>query len=153
MAEKQRRGVEVHSWDEVPQFSSEADEAEWWETHSLGDELLEEMKPAPLSADEQTYLRSRTRPVGVRFDESTLSRLKRLAARKHKGYQTLLKEFVVERLYEEEKREGLVGTDSNPTAMRVDDHGHRQTSSRTKRARLYSRWTSMDDPGHSTIGL
>ena len=28
---------------------------------------------------------------------------------KGKGYQTLLKEFVVERLYEEEKREGLVG--------------------------------------------
>jgi hypothetical protein len=26
-----------------------------------------------------------------------------------KGYQTLLKEFVIERLYEEEKREGLVG--------------------------------------------
>jgi hypothetical protein len=31
-----------------------------------------------------------------------------LAAKKHKGYQTLLKEFVVERRYEEEKREGLL---------------------------------------------
>jgi hypothetical protein len=27
---------------------------------------------------------------------------------KNKGYQTLLKEFVVERLYEEEKREGIL---------------------------------------------
>jgi len=33
-----------------------------------------------------------------------------VAARcRDKGYQTLLKEFVAERLYEEEKREGLVG--------------------------------------------
>jgi hypothetical protein len=38
-----------------------------------------------------------------------LRRLKTLAERRDKGYQTLLKEFVVERLYEEEKREGLVG--------------------------------------------
>ena len=45
----------------------------------------------------------------MRFDDSTLQRLKALAARRHKGYQTLLKEFVMERLYEEEKREGLVG--------------------------------------------
>jgi hypothetical protein len=41
---------------------------------------------------------------------STLARLKRLARKRHKGYQTLLKEFVIERLYEEEKREGLHGT-------------------------------------------
>ena len=36
------------------------------------------------------------------------SRLRVLAARKHMRYQTLLKQFVVERLYEEEKRQGLV---------------------------------------------
>jgi hypothetical protein len=45
----------------------------------------------------------------VRFDEDVLKRLRALARKKGKGYQTLLKEFVVERLYEEEKREGLVG--------------------------------------------
>ena len=45
----------------------------------------------------------------MRFDDSTLQRIKVLAARRHKGYQTLLKEFVMERLYEEEKRKGLVG--------------------------------------------
>jgi hypothetical protein len=45
----------------------------------------------------------------VRFDQGTLFRLKALARKRHKGYQTLLKEFVMERLYEEEKREGIVG--------------------------------------------
>jgi hypothetical protein len=50
----------------------------------------------------------RTTPVAVRFDQFTLRRLKTLAALHNKGYQTLLKEFVVERLYEEEKRAGII---------------------------------------------
>jgi hypothetical protein len=50
----------------------------------------------------------RTRPVAVRFDQFTLERLKALAALRNTGYQTLLKEFVVERLYEEEKRAGII---------------------------------------------
>ena len=52
--------------------------------------------------------RGRTTPIAVRFDEFTIKRLKDLAARRNTGYQTLLKEFVVERLYEEEKRERIV---------------------------------------------
>lgn len=50
----------------------------------------------------------RTTPIAVRFDQSTLHRLRTLATLRNKGYQTLLKEFVVERLYEEEKREGII---------------------------------------------
>jgi hypothetical protein len=50
----------------------------------------------------------RTTPVAIRFDQFTLMRLKALAALRNTGYQTLLKEFVVERLYEEEKREGII---------------------------------------------
>ncbi len=52
--------------------------------------------------------RGRTTPIAVRFDEFTIKRLKDLAARRNIGYQTLLKEFVVERLYEEEKRERII---------------------------------------------
>lgn len=52
----------------------------------------------------------RTTPVAVRFDRFTLRRLKTLAALRNTGYQTLLKEFVVERLYEEEKRAGIIGS-------------------------------------------
>ena len=50
----------------------------------------------------------RTTPIAVRFDRFTLKRLRVLAALRNTGYQTLLKEFVVERLYEEEKREGII---------------------------------------------
>lgn len=98
----------IHSWHDVPNFRSESDEAAWWTKHEMGEELLAEMKPVALSDDERIYRRARTRPVAVRFDESTLLRVRSLAQRRNKGYQTLLKEFVMERLYEEEKREGIL---------------------------------------------
>jgi hypothetical protein len=50
----------------------------------------------------------RTTPIAIRFDQFTLKRLRALAALRNTGYQTLLKEFIVERLYEEEKREGII---------------------------------------------
>ncbi len=50
----------------------------------------------------------RSGPIAVRFEDDTVARLKLLAERKGTGYQTLLKAFVQERLYEEEKREGML---------------------------------------------
>jgi hypothetical protein len=97
----------VDSWDEVPDFTSEEEEAQYWATHGLGAKVLTQAGPVP--EGELPPSRPRTRPVAIRFDDTTLQRLKVLADRRHKGYQTLLKEFVMERLYEEEKREGIVG--------------------------------------------
>ena len=105
---------EINSWDDVPKFASEGEEADFWATHDLGPALVAQMRPVPPEGDEwapparATTLLPRTRPVSVRLDGDVLRRLKAVAARKHKGYQSLLKEFVVERLYEEEKREGLI---------------------------------------------
>jgi hypothetical protein len=50
----------------------------------------------------------RTTPIATRFDQFTLARLKALAELRDTGYQTPLKQFAVERLYEEEKREGII---------------------------------------------
>jgi hypothetical protein len=97
----------INDWSELPDFANEDEEHEFWSTHSLGERLLEQMEP--VDDDELPPPRSRTRPVAVRFDDDTIKRLRGLARLKGKGYQTLLKEFVVERLYEEEKRAGLVG--------------------------------------------
>ena len=97
---------EVRSPEEIPDFENEEEEAEFWATHSLGEEFLEKVGPIP-----EEVLSSgcpRTSPVSLRLDADVLGRLRAVANSKHKGYQTLLKEFVVERLYEEEKREGLI---------------------------------------------
>lgn len=106
--------IPVTRREDIPTFKNEHAEADFWATHDLAGPLLDEMRPVPPEGDDElpparsTPSYSRTRPVSVRLDEDFLKRLKALAARKHKGYQSLLKEFLVERLYEEEKREGLI---------------------------------------------
>lgn len=97
--------IEVNSWEEVPEFASDEECRDFWDTHGLGpgwtdvSEVRDRRLPPP---------RPRTMPVAVRFDADVVARLKAVAAKKNKGYQTLLKEFVCERLYEEEKREGIL---------------------------------------------
>jgi predicted DNA binding CopG/RHH family protein len=96
--------IPIDSLDQIPVFASEDEEHRFWQTHELSDKLWNTLPPVP----EDELPRPRTKPVPVRFDEDVLRRVKALAAKRHIGYQTLLKQFVVERLYEEEKREGLV---------------------------------------------
>jgi hypothetical protein len=73
------------------------------------DEFLEQQRRRERALTMQDAIRpGRTSPIAVRFDKFTLQRLKALAALRNTGYQTLLKEFVVERLYEEEKRAGII---------------------------------------------
>lgn len=50
----------------------------------------------------------RTTSIALRLDRFTLKRLRALATLRGVRYQTLLKQFVVERLYEEEKRAGII---------------------------------------------
>ena len=99
--------IPVNSLSEIPRFANEDEEHEFWSTHSLGQHLLDQMEPV----EDGTLPppRPRTRPVAVRFDDDVIERLRHVARIKGKGYQTLLKEFVAERLYEEEKRAGIVG--------------------------------------------
>jgi hypothetical protein len=105
---------EVQSPEEIPQFANEAEEAEFWATHSLSEEFLTKMEPLP--EDVLPPTRPRTQPISLRLDSDVLERVRALAETKHKGYQTLMKEFVVERLYEEEKREGILSASSTEEA-------------------------------------
>jgi predicted DNA binding CopG/RHH family protein len=97
----------VRHLTDIPDFSSEEEEHAFWSTHELGEDLLNAAQP--LVREALAPPRKRTRNVAVRIDETTLERLRALAARRHQGYQTLIKQFVSERLYEEEKRDGIVG--------------------------------------------
>jgi hypothetical protein len=87
------------------------------EDRDYGKEALKQVEAELAESDERERrghatrpprARGRTTPIAVRFDEFTIKRLKDLAALRNTGYQTLLKEFVVERLYEEEKRERII---------------------------------------------
>lgn len=107
MSERERRMIPLRDPSEIPEDMSEKQEAEFWDTHEITEEFLEKMGPVPEGVLPPPT-RARTKPISLRFDDDVLQRLKAVAEKKHKGYQTLLKEFVTERLYEEEKREGLL---------------------------------------------
>ncbi|MGB3633796.1 MAG: CopG family antitoxin [Rubrobacteraceae bacterium] len=95
---------------QIPQNMTEEQARDFWDSHEITEEYLSKASPAP--EGNLPKLPPRTKPISIRLDEDTLGRLKKLAEIKNKGYQTLLKEFVSERLYEEEKREGLVPSSS-----------------------------------------
>ena len=98
--------IEFDDPADIPAFASESEEADWWDTHAPSERYLELVGEA--TDDGLPPPRPRTTPLSIRFDPATIRRLKAVAWRKNKGYQTLLKEFVCERLYEEEKREGIL---------------------------------------------
>ncbi len=106
--------------EDVPTFADEAEEVDFWDTHQMGPaleawcEAQRQGRPQPLPPIDRSRLRppappKEQAPVSVRLEADTVRRLRALAEKKGTKYQTLLKQFVVERLYEEEKREHLVG--------------------------------------------
>jgi predicted DNA binding CopG/RHH family protein len=88
---------------QIPDSMTAEQEAEFWRTHEITEEFLEKKESPPAA-----LLPPRSRPISIRFDEDTVQRLKAVAKKKNKGYQTLLKEFVIERLHEDEVAELIV---------------------------------------------
>lgn len=89
--------------DEIPDGLSEQELANFFDTHEITEEFLKHTEEVP--ADELPQPRTKAKNVTIRLDLDTIERLQGLAEKKHKAYQTLLKQFVIERLYEEEKQD------------------------------------------------
>jgi uncharacterized protein (DUF4415 family) len=89
--------------EDIPTFASEAEEREFWQTHTFGAGLLERMRPAREVDPRLPPPRQPSSSVTIRLNADTLHRLRGLAAARGMGYQTLLKQFVLERLREEER--------------------------------------------------
>ena len=115
-----RRTKPIDSPKEIPSNLSDEERMDFLMEHGVSESFLENTKEVP----EDERPRPRTKPINVRFDDSTLSRLKALAQSRNVGYQTLLKVFVQERLYEEEKREGILSAGATQ-----EDQTTRQTAS------------------------
>ena len=87
---------ELRAWSEVPVFESETDEAEFWLRHSLDPRLMNASIPKSDARESAT--------VTLRFDPRLLARLKRVARSRYLNYQSMIKQWLAERL-EEEKGE------------------------------------------------
>ena len=81
----------------LPKFSSDAEFAEWVETHDLSDYLdsfevvTEEMKVQRTSQKES---------IGVDLDPSDVKAIKRAAKSKGVSYKALIKNWLIEKLQE-----------------------------------------------------
>ena len=83
----------VTDWDAIPLFTSLDEEAGFWEGHQIG---LRQMQIALVSTDS-----NESTTITLRMDPRMLSRLKRLARQRYLNYQSMLKQWVAERLEKE----------------------------------------------------
>ena len=83
----------VNDWDAVPLFTNLDEEARFWESHQIG---LRQMQSSLVSTDT-----NESTTITLRMDPRMLSRLKRLARQRYLNYQSMLKQWVAERLEKE----------------------------------------------------
>ena len=85
----------ITSWDELPDFEDAAEENEFWQNHELDPRLM------VASVHEADSRESTT--ITLRFDPRMLSRIKRIARSRFLNYQSMMKQWLAERLEEEMK--------------------------------------------------
>jgi len=85
----------VTDWETVPRFNSASEETQFWETHQIGLRLMQSSLVGTDTNESTT--------ITIRMDPRMLSRLKRLARQRYLNYQSMLKQWVAERLEKELK--------------------------------------------------
>ncbi len=85
------------SWEEVPLFDSEEAEAAFWAETQIDLRLMEAAVAAAGDAGESVT-------ITLRMDPRMLARIKRLARSRYLNYQSMIKQWLSERL-ERELRE------------------------------------------------
>ena len=86
----------ITNWAEVPKFESEDDEALFWKDSRIEPRL---MNQSLLKADNRD-----STTITLRFDPRMLARIKRIARSRYLNYQSMIKQWLSERL-EREQRE------------------------------------------------
>ena len=84
---------EISSWSEVPDFDSDQAESTFWSEHSLNPRLINDSVHSPDSRESTT--------ITLRFDPRMLSRIKRIARSRFLNYQSMMKQWLAERLEDE----------------------------------------------------
>ena len=83
----------VHDWAEIPDFKSRKDEAGFWAKHGLDPRLMNASIHKPNVRESTT--------ITLRFDPRMLARIKRIARTRYLNYQSMMKQWLSERLEDE----------------------------------------------------
>ena len=89
--------VTLAKWEDIPFFESEIEEAAFWEEHRLD---LRLMDLAVAKSSETTD----SVTITLRMDPRMLSRVKRIARSRYLNYQSMIKQWLSERLENELKQ-------------------------------------------------
>ena len=96
----------LKSLDEIPRFRTEAEEAEFWSTHSLAD-IWDQLEPVEIevsaNARRVSLGRRGKRPVTLRLEERQIAQAKALAQVKSVSYQALMRAWINEGIAREER--------------------------------------------------
>src|SRR5512147_1949974 len=84
----------IATWDDVPIFDSEEAEAEFW-SESRPDRRLMEAAVASTSENSDSVT------ITLRIDPRMLARIKRLARSRYLNYQSMIKQWLSERMENE----------------------------------------------------
>ena len=87
----------IANWEDVPIFDSEEAEADFWAENRPDLRLMESAVAVGLEASESTT-------ITLRMDPRMLARIKRLARSRYLNYQSMIKQWMSERM-EQELRE------------------------------------------------
>ncbi len=85
----------IRHWSELPRFENEDDEARFWSEHQLDGRLMQSSMHRPDVRESTT--------ITLRFDPRMLSRIKRIARRRYLNYQSMIKQWLSERMENEMK--------------------------------------------------
>lgn len=90
----------ITNWSQIPAFADEQAEATFWKENELDARLMQSCVHEPDSRESTT--------ITLRFDPRMLSRIKRVARSRYLNYQSMMKQWLAERLEEEIRRQDSV---------------------------------------------
>ena len=83
----------IRSWADVPSFETEEEEAAFWAQTRIETRLMNDSLLKPDNRDSTT--------ITLRFDPRMLARIKRLARSRYLNYQSMMKQWLSERIEKE----------------------------------------------------
>ncbi len=83
----------LHSWKDLPDFEDEEEEAGFWKNHVIEPRLMNTSIHKPTVRESTT--------ITLRFDPQMLSRIKRIARSRYLNYQSMMKQWLSERVERE----------------------------------------------------
>ena len=86
--------IQIQQWEQVPDFTSDEAEAKYWSDTAIDVRLMKNSVAIGSSANESVT-------ITLRMDPRMLSRIKRLARSRFLNYQSMIKQWLSERMENE----------------------------------------------------